>query len=316
MRQATSFGLGVIALGVLLGLGPSCGGDDADGSAGPSGTGASSSGGSGGSGGSDASSGGVGGLNLDSGTGGQAGSNDACAGDACGSDAGPACGDGKIDPGEKCDDANGASGDGCAANCDAIEKDWACPTPGQPCISTVKCGDSKISGAETCDDGNANPADGCNASCMLESGWKCPNLGAKCAPAQCGDGIVVGGEQCDDAGAATPGCDASCKLEPGYKCPTPGQPCSATTCGDAKPEGTEQCDDGNHDMGDGCTPFCVKEPNCAAGECSSAIAGKSPPLPAKTRFTQSMTAGWVRKLVSSGTTFSPAGPPMIARTRL
>jgi fibro-slime domain-containing protein len=133
----------------------------------------------------------------------------------------------------------------------------------------VQCGDKKISGSETCDDGNATPGDGCDGSCQVEAGWTCPNVGVKCVAAQCGDGIVAGAEQCDDGGASTPGCDANCKLEPGYKCPTPGQACTTTTCGDGVTEGTEQCDDGNHDMGDGCTPFCVKEPDCSQGACKS-----------------------------------------------
>ena len=248
---------------IALAWAPSCGGDTEV--AKKSGTG----GGGGSAGDASAGTGGGGGVIIPDG-GGDAGASDACNGDACGTDAGPACGDGKIDPGEKCDDANGASGDGCAANCDAVEKDYACPTPGQPCVSTVKCGDSKINGAETCDDGNANPGDGCDASCKLEAGWQCPNVGALCEAAQCGDGILAGSEKCDD-GNASPGdgCDATCKLEKGFKCPTPGQPCSPTTCGDGVAEGTEQCDDGNHDMGDGCTPFCVKEPNCSAGACTS-----------------------------------------------
>jgi len=268
MRHGRSLLLGGLALSLVALLAvPSCGGD-AETTRKPNGTG-----GSGGTAGSDASAGsggaGTGGLNLDGSSGGDTGAADGCVGDACAADAGPACGDGVVDPGEKCDDANGVSGDGCAANCDAIEKDFACPTPGQPCVSTVQCGDSKISGNETCDDGNTNAADGCDASCQVESGWTCPNVGVKCVAALCGDGIVAGNEQCDDGAATTPGCDASCKLEVGYKCPTPGQACETTTCGDAKAEGTEQCDDGNNDMGDGCTPFCVKEPDCGAGACKS-----------------------------------------------
>jgi fibro-slime domain-containing protein len=193
-----------------------------------------------------------------------------CSGDACPPDAGPACGDGKIDPGELCDDANGDSGDGCAANCDAIEQGFACPTPGQPCVSTVQCGDGKINGGETCDDGNASAGDGCGNDCTVEPGWKCPTAGAAGEAAQCGDGLLAGKEKCDDGnGDAGDGCSPQCALEKGFKCPTPGSPCVATVCGDGVAEGTEQCDDGNHDMGDGCTPFCVKEPDCSAGACKS-----------------------------------------------
>jgi fibro-slime domain-containing protein len=48
---------------------------------------------------------------------------------------------------------------------------------------------------------------------------------------------------------------------------TPGQACTVTTCGDSVKEGTEQCDDGNNDLGDGCTPLCAREPQCANGTC-------------------------------------------------
>ncbi|MFT3776019.1 MAG: DUF4215 domain-containing protein [Minicystis sp.] len=183
---------------------------------------------------------------------------------------GPACGDGKVDPGEACDDGNGDSGDGCTGTCDAIENNFACPTPGAPCVSTVVCGDAKINGDETCDDQNTTPGDGCDANCHVELGWKCLVVGAACTAAQCGDGIVAGQEQCDDGnGAPGDGCSATCQLEAGYKCPTPGAPCTPTVCGDGVAEGTEQCDDGNHNLGDGCTPFCVKEPDCTMGACTS-----------------------------------------------
>src|SRR6266851_1472881 len=77
-----------------------------------------------------------------------------CDGSVCGEAAAlvPAvCGDGKINQAdEKCDDGNTESGDGCTANCLQIEANFACPTPGSPCVSTVKCGDGKISpGIET-----------------------------------------------------------------------------------------------------------------------------------------------------------------------
>jgi fibro-slime domain-containing protein len=45
----------------------------------------------------------------------------------------------------------------------------------------------------------------------------------------------------------------------------------ADVCPNGIKEGIEQCDDGNYDMGDGCTPFCQKEPVCpsAGGACTS-----------------------------------------------
>ena len=227
---------------------------------GPAATSSSSSSGGG--------AGGFGGGGIDLPDAGQGGSGGGCTGDGCMGDAGFFCGDGKIDPGEKCDDTNTASGDGCSADC-LIEKDFACPTPGAACVSTVACGDGKVTGTETCDDSNANPGDGCDGACQVETGWKCPVIGSKCEAAACGDGIVAGKEECDDINTANgDGCDSGCHLENGWVCP-PGAPCKPTVCGDGKAEGKEACDDGNHNLGDGCTPFCVREPDCSQGACTS-----------------------------------------------
>lgn len=62
----------------------------------------------------------------------------------------PICGDGIVDRGEGCDDANLTDGDGCNALC-------------QPEL----CGDGLVSPLETCDDGNDLAGDGC-ADCQLE----------------------------------------------------------------------------------------------------------------------------------------------------
>ncbi len=212
---------------------------------------------------SSSGSGGSGGDLLTTGTGAQGGA---------GGGPGPACGDGTVDAGEACDDGNGDSGDGCTGTCDAIESGFACPVPGQPCVSTVICGDGKITGGETCDDQNTTTGDGCDAGCHVESGWQCPVVGVACIAAACGDGILAGDEECEDGGAppaSGDGCSDGCQLEPGFKCDVPGQPCVPTVCGDGVAEGSEQCDDGDNDMGDGCTPFCVKEPDCTQGACTT-----------------------------------------------
>jgi hypothetical protein len=85
------------------------------------------------------------------------------------------CGNGKLDPGEECDDGvpfarkldpNGIPfDDGCSALCQ-IEVGWQCPTPGQPCIP--------------CDTGTMNV---CDAGPV----------------GYCGDGIIQTnlGEECD-----------------------------------------------------------------------------------------------------------------------
>lgn len=228
---------------------------------GPAGAGGvGGSGGMGGDGGIFIPAGGSGGMGV-----GGAGGGGGCGGMPCG----PLCGNGLIEPGEVCDDANTVPGDGCSGNCDAIENNYACPTPGMPCVTTVVCGDGKVTGTETCDDSNAMAGDGCDAVCQVEMGWTCTNIGAACEAAACGDNIIVGKEECEDGNTASgDGCDTNCQLEVGWVCP-PGMPCKPTVCGDAIVEGKEPCDDGNNDMGDGCTPFCQREPDCTMGACTS-----------------------------------------------
>ncbi len=176
----------------------------------------------------------------------------------------PACGDGAINvSGEECDDGNGDSGDGCTANC-ALEADSACPTPGEPCVSTVKCDDGKVTGSETCDDGNREAGDGCSKTCAVEEGWACPVAGLRCEAAECGDGKLAGFEECDFA-TPTAGCTA-CKIDDLYACDDAG--CHKTVCGDAKVERGEQCEDGNLRPFDGCFN-CRAEPSCKNGVCKA-----------------------------------------------
>jgi fibro-slime domain-containing protein len=184
------------------------------------------------------------------------------------------CGDGAIQSGEVCDDANNLGGDGCAPDCKAMEPLFACPMPGEPCVSTVRCGNGVIEGGEECDDANRNFKDGCNKECKLEAGWVCPVPGSRCQAKVCGDGLIAGKEQCEDDDGATPmggdGCSATCMLEPpDWACDTAGAACRKTVCNDGIKEGSEPCDDGNQIIGDGCNPFCQVEPNCSGGACQS-----------------------------------------------
>jgi fibro-slime domain-containing protein len=197
-------------------------------------------------------------------------------GGAGGDDTPAYCGDGLVNRGgEVCDDGNQRSGDGCTATCDQIEANYACPTPGMPCVYTVKCGDGHVAGDETCDDTTKQPVsgDGCSDTCQLEPGYVCPIPGTACRPI-CGDGMIVGREQCDDGNTTSgDGCDENCALEPGWVCPD-GEACRKTVCGDGTVEGSEQCDDGNTRPYDGCAPDCTKEPTCGsdtspAGKCVS-----------------------------------------------
>jgi fibro-slime domain-containing protein len=267
--------------------------------------------GGGGQAGDDASTGGQGGVVVDGGsdTGGTglifggfggfggftvdaAGDADACTADACGAPdvaQQSVCGDGMIGQGEICDDGNKVGGDGCSASCQP-EADFACPAPGEKCVSTVKCNDRKVTGNEQCDDGNNTNGDGCSATCMLECGWTC-TVGGGCRAAKCGDGKLAGGEQCDDGNNVDgDGCSALCTLEgkpaafaEGWVCTSPAgsgamlgckgpTTCANTVCGNKIKEGSEQCDDGNTATGDGCSPFCRLEPVCpaAGGACTTA----------------------------------------------
>ena len=165
----------------------------------------------------------------------------------------PACGDGVVDPGEACDDANRVSNDGCDDRC-ALEPGWVCPEPGHPCVA-ARCGDSIVAGGEQCDDGNADGGDGCSGVCRLEEGWACDTPGSACRRTTCGDGVVEGTEQCEDGNHDLgDGCDPFCRREP--RC-SDGV-CSAV-CGDGVRLEAEACDDGNTRSGDGCSADCAIE---------------------------------------------------------
>jgi fibro-slime domain-containing protein len=198
-----------------------------------------------------------------------------------GVDAGPTtCGDRELQADETCDDGNAVSGDGCAADCGAVESGWSCDTAGQACVKVDGCGNGRVEADknEACDDRNVASNDGCSATCTVEAGWNCPQSGGRCRAAACGDRIIAGDEECEDGNTGNnDGCSSVCRLESGWKCP-PGQPCTRTTCGDAVVEGTEQCDDGNKNTGDGCSPLCTREPRCTNGTCQ-AVCGDGVMLP-------------------------------------
>lgn len=197
-----------------------------------------------------------------------AGVGDAGGGGGGGSDAG-ACGDGVLAGAERCDDGNPFNFDGCNSICN-LEPNFACPTPGQACTSTVVCGDGLRTGGEGCDDHNTQSGDGCSLSCTLEPGWICPTVGIACAAAACGDGRVAGFEECDDGNmGSNDGCSSACVVEEGFACGDAGVGCVAVTCGNGVREGTEQCDDMNHDLGDGCDTSCHVEPRCTNGACTA-----------------------------------------------
>ncbi len=162
------------------------------------------------------------------------------------------CGDGVLDPGERCEDGNSDDGDACLATC-----------------VNASCGDGVLfRGVEFCDDGNRTSGDGCNGNC---------------GPETCGDGVVQANEGCDDGNdsdddACLSSCvPASCgdgRLEVGIESCDDGNDlandaciaCVKARCGDGFVQaGVEQCDDANLVDNDACENGC-KLPVCGDGK--------------------------------------------------
>src|SRR5690606_25793115 len=111
--------------------------------------------------------------------------------------------------------------------------------------------------------------DGCDSNCTVEAGWTCAVEGNACVASSCGDDELAGVEECEP-GQTTPGaaCLSDCTVDSAYACADAVG--NARNCvlieGACNNDGVldlgEQCDDGNNDLGDGCTPFCKKEPTC------------------------------------------------------
>ncbi|MGI5864106.1 MAG: DUF4215 domain-containing protein [Myxococcales bacterium] len=127
----------------------------------------------------------------------------------------PECGNGIIEPGETCEDDDGATpeaGDGCSETCQ-VEQGYVCSEVGVACRQII-CGDSIKDEGEACDDGNGDAGDGCSDTCQVETGYVCPNVGAACREIVCGDGFQDEGEACDDSNTDDgDGCSSTCQIE-------------------------------------------------------------------------------------------------------
>ena len=193
------------------------------------------------------------------------------------------CGNGRIDPGETCDEgstdtststacakpggtcvSNNVAGSGCKA-CQT-EPGYGCT--GQPSTCVVMttppfCGDGMVTTGESCDDGNSTPGDGCSGTCKVEPNSTCSGQPSVCVPTNvCGNGTVDAGENCDDGNkTAGDGCSSTCTIESGYTCSGTPSVCvkNAATCGNGKIDTGEQCDDGNKTSNDGCSSACQIE---------------------------------------------------------
>ncbi|MBK6684692.1 MAG: choice-of-anchor D domain-containing protein [Deltaproteobacteria bacterium] len=157
------------------------------------------------------------------------------------------CGNGSLQAGEQCDDADADNTDLCLDTC-----------------YQASCGDNFVrTNVEQCDDGNTVPGDGCNQSCIIEGcGNGIPEPGEECddGPANsdtnpnacrtdcrdpyCRDGVQDQGEACDDGNLSnTDACVGNCV---------------AAVCGDGFTRaGVEQCDDGNNVDTDLCRNNCT-----------------------------------------------------------
>lgn len=200
------------------------------------------------------------------------------------------CGNGAVDPGERCDDGNTISADGCNATCTSdescgngvIELVEACDcgdgsTPaGVACGETINggaicdegcrlrgCGNARVDPGERCDDGNLLPGDGCAADCASTE--------------TCGNGIIdyAVGELCDCGDGNGVDVPSAClapnqppaMATPGAcRAPSSGGPpgCQRASCGNGIVEAGEACDDGNFAFDDACLPTC-EVPSCGDG---------------------------------------------------
>jgi large repetitive protein len=143
------------------------------------------------------------------------------------------CGNGALDTGEVCDDANDVPADGCDG-CQ-IESGWQCA--GEPSVC-AQCGDGQVDPMfEACDNAGGP---GCTSTCQVVMGWACSGTPSLCVPV-CGDGIWIGpdtlgvsemlAEGCDDGNqAAGDGCSPGCEVEPGCDCGAQPTETSACTC--------------------------------------------------------------------------------------
>ena len=120
-------------------------------------------------------------------------------------------GDGRLQPGEQCDDGNTTSGDGCTAT-GTVEAGYLCHVPGNACSLASLCGNNVPNTGELCDDGDtASGGNGCSATCDLSL---------------CGNGAFdnrqypsFAQEVCDDGNRFEgDGCSRQCEVEPGFAC--------------------------------------------------------------------------------------------------
>lgn len=183
------------------------------------------------------------------------------------------CGNGILEPGEECDDA------------DANANQAACKSD---CTINI-CGDGAQGPDEACDDGNENSGDGCSATCELEScgdgkldeGEECDegsqnsNEGSctqACTQAACGDGFLQEDEDCDAAGES-----AECNED-----------CSENSCGDGivNASADEECEP----QGTASSASCMS--NCTLPLLWQDVEGDTDPWDTSVSVNGALASGW------------------------
>ena len=102
-----------------------------------------------------------------------------------------ACGDGRVEEGEACDDGDTTNEGWCSFDCQ---------------FEIAFCGDGHVSPSEVCDEGEANrDTYSVNQTCHSSCQGYAPH---------CGDGVVQQsqGEMCDPGAASSDSCSADCTL--------------------------------------------------------------------------------------------------------
>jgi cysteine-rich repeat protein len=192
------------------------------------------------------------------------------------SDCAASCGNGIVDPGEKCDTGIASGKGSCPTSCDdgdACTKD----TLLDPGTCNAQCQSTPITTAANndgcCPPGaNSSNDNDCAASCgngVVDPGETCDtgiHGGRGSCPTSCDDGDACTTDTLQNAGTCTAACASTPITTPANDdgcCP---RGANANNDNDCKPvcgnhvvEHGEECDDGNTDDGDGCSHDCKVE---------------------------------------------------------
>ncbi|MBL8919844.1 MAG: DUF4215 domain-containing protein [Myxococcaceae bacterium] len=176
---------------------------------------------------------------------------------ACGG--GTVCGNGRLEPGEACDDGNKTDGDGCEATCQPTNGTGGGSaggsTGGGSTGGGATGGGSTAGGSTGGGSTGGGSAGGGSAGGGSTGGGSTgggstgggSTGGGDAGTSTCGDGQRTGGELCDDGNMIdTDGCTRACVFS-----------AAGPFCGDAMMNGGEACDDGNLVSGDGCEIDCT-----------------------------------------------------------